>query len=464
MARLFISATHKSSGKTTVTLGLCAALAARGLAVQPFKKGPDYIDPMWLGAAAGRTCRNLDFNTMAPDEIIEHCRRHSHGADLSIVEGNKGLHDGVDPAGHDSGAALAKLLKAPVVLVLDGSGITRGVAPLLLGYRAFDPEVRIAGVILNKVAGARHEAKLRAAIETYTDVPVLGAVHRSSALEISERHLGLVPVNEKAEAEAIVGRIRDAVAAQVDLDALLAVARMAPALAGPAPAAPSPSPPRWGRIGYASDAAFGFYYPEDLEALAAEGFELVPFDTLNDPALPPGLDGLFIGGGFPETQMQRLEENAAMRASVRTAIEAGLPTYAECGGLMYLSRGIRWGDRRCAMVGVLPLDTVMHARPQGRGHVRVRETADFPWPRLGAPETVAAHEFHYAGVADLAPGCRFAYAVERGFGIDGMRDGILVHNALAAFTHRRGVGANSWPRRFASFIRAHSGARNARAA
>ncbi|HEY0833116.1 MAG TPA: cobyrinate a,c-diamide synthase [Azospirillum sp.] len=462
MARVFVSAAHKSSGKTTITLGLCAALASRGLAVQPFKKGPDYIDPMWHSAAAGRTCRNLDFNTQTPEEIVGFFRRHALGADVSIIEGNKGLHDGVDPQGRDSGAALAKLLRAPVVLVIDGSGITRGVAPLLMGYRAFDPDVRIAGVILNKVAGGRHETKLREAVETFTDLPVLGAVHRSADLEITERHLGLVPANEEAQSSAVVRRIRDAIAAQVDLDRLLDVARAAPALAVPPMALPAQAP-RTGRLGVARDAAFGFYYPEDLEALAAEGFELVPFDTLRDGALPPGLDALFIGGGFPETHMAALEANAGMRASVRAAVEGGLPTYAECGGLMYLSRSIAWGERRHAMAGALPLDTVMHARPQGRGHVRMRETDAFPWP--GAGGTVSAHEFHYAGVANLDPGCRFAYAVERGHGIDGVHDGIVVHNTLASFTHLRGVGGNAWPNRFAAFIRScRARARGAHAA
>ncbi|MBF0093674.1 MAG: AAA family ATPase, partial [Alphaproteobacteria bacterium] len=227
MARLFISAAHKSSGKTTLTIGLCAALTARGLRVQPFKKGPDYIDPMWLGLASGGICRNLDFNTQSSAEIAAMFRRFSAGADISLVEGNKGLHDGIDVAGSDSSAALAKVVDAPVILVVDASGITRGVAPLLVGYRAFDPDVRIAGVILNKVAGVRHESKLRAAVDRYTDLPVVGAVRRSTDLEIVERHLGLVPSNEAAEARAVVGRIREAVAAQVDLDRLLDLARAA---------------------------------------------------------------------------------------------------------------------------------------------------------------------------------------------------------------------------------------------
>jgi dethiobiotin synthetase len=207
MPHLFISAAHKSSGKTTVSIGLCAALRARGRVVQPFKKGPDYIDPLWLSQAAGRPCFNLDFYTMARAEIEQTFRERMHGAQLGLVEGNKGLYDGLDLDGSNSNAALAALLGAPVVLVLDTRGMTRGVAPLLLGYQAFDPQIRIAGVILNHVGGARHEGKLRQVIEHYTDVRVVGAVARSRELEIVERHLGLMPSNESREAAQQIERL-----------------------------------------------------------------------------------------------------------------------------------------------------------------------------------------------------------------------------------------------------------------
>jgi cobyrinic acid a,c-diamide synthase len=225
MAHLLIAATHKSSGKTTFTTGLAAALARRGTIVQPFKKGPDYIDPMWLGRAAGRPCYNLDFHCMGEAEIIAaFCRRH-RGADISIIEANKGLYDGVDLKGRDSNAALAALLGAPVVLLVDTVGVTRGIAPLVRGYLDFDAGVRIAGVVLNKVGGPRHEGKLRAALEYYTDVPVLGAIGRDPALEIPERHLGLVPANEADTAEAMISRLATVVAEQVDLDRLVTLAR-----------------------------------------------------------------------------------------------------------------------------------------------------------------------------------------------------------------------------------------------
>ncbi len=450
--RLLISAAHKSSGKTTVTVGLAAALAARGLAVQPFKKGPDYIDPLWLSAATGRRCRNLDFHTQPPALIRQSVERFGRGADISLIEGNKGLFDGVDLEGANSSASLAAWLDAPVVLVVDTSGMTRGIAPLLLGYRAFDPSIRIAGIILNKVGGPRHERKLREVVAHYTGIPVLGAVHRAAAMEIMERHLGLVPANEAAAAEAAIAALRDCVAAQVDLDAVLALAATAPGLeicADPPPARPADL-----KIGVLQDSAFGFYYPDDFDALRAGGAELVFLNALTDQSLPDGLDGLFIGGGFPETAAEALEANEAFRADLRRKGEAGLPIYAECGGLMYLSRAIVWEGRRREMAGLLPGDAVMHARPQGRGYVRLRETAAFPWPRLeDGPAVVPAHEFHYSRLENLEGDPTFAYEVVRGAGIGQNRDGLVVRNILATYAHLRSVGASPWAPRFAAFCR-----------
>lgn len=460
MAHLLISAAHKSSGKTTIALGLCAALAARGLRVQPFKKGPDYIDPMWLGAAAGRACHNLDFYTMGRDEIRDTFARYASGADVSLIEGNKGLYDGLDLEGSNSNAALAKLLDAPVVLVIDAQGMTRGIAPLILGYQAFDPEIRIAGVILNKLGGSRHESKLRAVIEHYTNVPVLGAVHSSPELEIVERHLGLIPSNETSLASLRIERIAEAVARQVDLDRLLAVARTAPILECASPAEP-PLPAPDVRIGVARDAAFNFYYPGDLEALRAAGAKLVEINMLCDAHLPE-IDGLFVGGGFPETQMERLETNASMRADIRQAIENGLPVYAECGGLMYLARSLTWNGRTCEMVGSIPGDAVMHERPVGRGYIRLRETGKTPWPPADQtlrPSEIAGHEFHYSSLENLSPGLEFAYDVLRGTGVDGHHDGIVYKNMLAGYAHLRDVAGNRWAARFVGHVRACKQAR-----
>jgi cobyrinic acid a,c-diamide synthase len=453
MNRLLISAAHKSSGKTTLSVGLCAALRDRGHVVQPFKKGPDFIDPMWLSLAAGRNCHNLDFYLMGRDEILRSFAARSHGADISLIEGNKGLYDGLSLDGSNSNAALATLLETPVVLVIDARGMTRGIAPLILGYQAFDPQIRIAGVILNQLGGSRHEAKLRAVIEHYTDVPVLGAVHHDDRFAIVERHLGLMPSNEANAAREKIDTISALVAASVDLDRLIAVSSQTPAQTGAAvePAVPASIPHPDIRIGIPRDAAFAFYYPGDLEALRAAGADLITIDALKDTRLPE-VDALFIGGGFPEVFMEQLEANASLRHEIRQAIEGGLPAYAECGGLMYLARSITWRGKHCEMAGVIPGDVVMHDRPMGRGYVLLRETGMNPWPLSGSAE-VRAHEFHYSSLENLAPGTVYAYDVMRGNGVDGQHDGIVHKNLLACYAHLRDLEDNHWTTRFVQFVR-----------
>lgn len=454
--RLLLSATHKSSGKTTIAVGLAAAFAARGTSVQTFKKGPDYIDPMWHTRVTGRPCFNLDFNTQSNAEIIATFTQNVQGAELALVEGNNGLHDGVDLEGGDSSAAMAKVLEAPVVLVVDATGVMRGIAPLVLGYAAFDPDVTIAGLILNKVGNARQEAKLRQAIERYTDIPVIGAIGRDAGLTLNERHLGLATPAESGRAEQALAAIRRTVADALDLDRLLAVARAAPDLpAVSAPACRGGVPPDV-RIAVARDSAFSFYYADDFAALERAGARLCFFDTLADNRLPEA-DGLFIGGGFPETHADRLQANAQLREAIRTAIRDGLPTYAECGGLMYLSRAIIWRGQRNEMVGAIPADAVMYDKPQGHGLVILEETAQVPWPDVdgrarGAP--IPAHEFHHARLENLDPNLRFAYRMRRGVGIDG-RDGIVLGNMLAGFSHQRTTACNNWASRFVAFVRRH---------
>jgi cobyrinic acid a,c-diamide synthase len=456
MPRVFISAAHKSSGKTTLTLGLCAAMQARGMTVQPFKKGPDYIDPLWLGMAAQRPCYNLDFHMMTREEIERQFAGPAADARISLIEGNKGLYDGLDLDGSNSNAALAKLLGAPVVLVIDARGMTRGVAPLILGYQAFDPEIRIAGVILNNLGGSRHESKLRAVIEHYTDVEVIGAVQHDPAMQIAERHLGLVPANEQQAARSSIQQVGQRVAAQVDLDRLLAIADSAPDRDVASVPDRAISSVERVRIAIAHDQAFGFYYGEDLDTLRGSGVDLVEIDTLRVASLPD-VDGLVIGGGFPEVFMAALEGNASLRASIRGAIEAGLPTYAECGGLMYLSRTLSWKGQTCEMVGVVPGDTVMHERPVGRGYALLQPTGDDRWKETNS---IPAHEFHYSSLENLPADSTYAYEVKRGHGIDGRHDGYQHANLLAAYVHRRGSGQQGWITPFLKQVRA----RKARAA
>lgn len=473
MNQMLISAAHKSSGKTMVSIGLCAALTARGHVVQPFKKGPDYIDPMWLGQAAGHPCRNLDLYLMAQDNVV--ATFELHRKTVNIVEGNKGLYDGLALDGSNSNAALAKMLDLPVFLVIDARGMTRGIAPLILGYQAFDRDIQIAGVILNNLGGSRHESKLRAVIEHYTDVPVIGAIHHDARLSIVERHLGLMPSNESHVATAKIKQIGEAIAEQVDLDKVLANSQVSlgelppacrervetsissspvsstPILAFPLPGGRNAKV----RIAIARDRAFGFYYADDLDALEEAGAELVPFDALRDEHLPE-VDGLYIGGGFPETCAEALEANVTLRHDIRQAIANGMPAYAECGGLMYLSRSIDYQGRVYDMVGAIPGDVKMHDKPIGRGYVHLREELTHPWPRPDMPaQQIRAHEFHYSNLENLPSDSCFAYHVERGYGIDGNKDGLIVHNLLASYTHLRTIGRCYWATRFVAFIRQH---------
>ena len=452
MNRFLVSAAHKSSGKTVVSAGLTTVLAERGYKVSTFKKGPDYIDPMWLGLACGQPCWNLDFFTMRHEEISECFMQQSAGADVALIEGNKGLFDGLDVEGGDSNAALAKLLNIPVVLVIDVTGITRGVAPLLSGYIAFDPEVRIAGVVLNRVAGPRHERKLRAAIDRYTDLPVLGAIPRLEELQIEERHLGLVTSAEHSQADSWLGSVAKTVDAAVEIDALLDLSDgfTEEILVEPV----KKKQPMDLRIAIARDKAFGFYYPDDLAAFTRAGAELVPFDTLSDQQLPD-VDGLFIGGGFPEQFMDQLSANKRMLESVRKFIKKGGPAYAECGGLMYLCRSMRLSDTVVELVGVIPADVVMEDRPVGRGYMMCTSTAAHPWPNVAreAPQSYRLHEFHYSRLMNLCDSSETVFEVNRGYGIDGEKDGYVCHNLLATYAHQRQVCDNPWVDRFVEFVR-----------
>jgi len=449
MSCVLISAAHKSSGKTTISIGLCAALHRRGYQVQPFKKGPDYIDPLWLTRASGKPCYNLDFNTQTTTEIDTLWNHYQDDADIRFIEGNKGLFDGVDPLGSDCNASLAKQLQVPVILVIDAQGVTRGVAPLVLGYQQFDADINIIGVVLNKVAGERHERKLRAALEEYTDLPVFGAVHRHVDLSIDERHLGLVPSNEHEFAASKVDALREHIEQQIDVDQI--IKQLGIKYANNELDSQVESQDTELRIGIAQDSAFGFYYQDDLQAFRKAGVKLVSLDLMHDAKLPD-LDGLFIGGGFPEIHMRALSSNQGMRESIRHAVENNLPVYAECGGLMYLSRQISWQGDTFPMVGVLPADVVMHECPQGRGYVKLKETSQHPW--LHAPDRmIAAHEFHHSSLENMSDDVEFAYDVVRGQGIANGKDGMLYKNTLASYSHLRNTQSKPWISEFIEYIK-----------
>ncbi len=460
MQRLLISAAHKSSGKTTITIGLCAALRARAVKTQAYKKGPDYIDPMWLSRATERDCHNLDFQTMSDDEMLATLSHYSKDADISIIEGNKGLFDGVALDGSNSNAAIAELTKTPIILVIDTQGMTRGIAPLLLGYQAFNKKINIAGVILNKVGGPRHEQKLRDVINQYTNIPVVGAVPRLKELNITERHLGLIPSNEATNTDDVIAKIASIIEKHVDLDLLIKIATTAETLPTTKYQISTQQKPITLKVGIARDAAFGFYYPGDLNAFRTEGVELIEFDTLNDKNLP-NVDALFIGGGFPESWMNELEANSSLRQQIKEAIESGLPTYAECGGLMYLSRTINWEGKQAQMVGVITADIEMNEKPQGRGYVSLKRTKDFLWTANIADSkktVIPAHEFHYSAFKDLDSlnsdsNIKYAYEMKRGSGITGKHDGLIYKNLLANYAHLRDTSRYHWVSEFVKFIR-----------
>ncbi len=453
MSHLYISAAHKSSGKTTITIGLCAALKDKNLIVQPFKKGPDYIDPLWLSLASQQACHNLDFFTMSKAEINADFNHYSYQADISIIEGNKGLYDGLDLKGANSNAALAIYLQSPVVLVLDTRGMTRGIAPLILGYQQFEKQIHIAGVILNSVGGQRHESKLRNVIEYYTDVNVLGAVARHQDLNIQERHLGLMPSNEKEDAEQRIVAIKKAVQSGVDIDKVIQLASQNKINSKQKYHFENkPNKKSICRIGIAKDPAFGFYYEKDLQQFTALGATLIPFNTLTDTHLPK-VDALFIGGGFPEVWMAELSKNKSLMREIKQFIEADHPVYAECGGLMYLCQQIEWKESTYPMVGVLKAKVKMHKKPQGRGYVRLQETEYFLWRNKEKKlKQIAAHEFHYSTLVDLPKNSQFAYQVERGQGVDGQYDGLIYKNLLANYTHFKNTKENPWIKYFIDFV------------
>ncbi|MGQ9557663.1 MAG: cobyrinate a,c-diamide synthase [Desulfurispora sp.] len=487
--RLLIAAPHGRSGKTTATITLLAALRSAGLIVQAYKKGPDFIDPSWLTLLTGRPCRNLDPFLMDEQHIVASVKQHTAGADLAVIEGAMGLYDGVDLEGSGSTAVIAKTVQSPVLLVVDTTRMTRSVAALVMGYQHFDREVHIAGVILNKVARPRHEQMLVAAVEHYCGVPVVGIIPKDQGLSIPDRHLGLIPAGEVDE---LVGRILAAgeqARQYFHLEVILQIARQAPplpdeSLAGSAeaPAPPVDGPgleavahsPGWPgmgedggkwvytgtgaaeprrclaakaegsgpRIGIIRDRAFSFYYPENLEALQSAGAELVFIDALSAAALPP-VHGLYIGGGFPEVFARELSANQSLLQDIKSRVETGLPVYAECGGLMFLSRSIISGETAYPLTGIFPCDVVMCARPQGHGYEEVQVLGNNPYY---APGTVLrGHEFHHSRLVNVEEGqARFAFRVTRGRGIDGVHDGLVYKNVLACYLHLHALTVPGW--------------------
>ncbi|MBW2457565.1 MAG: cobyrinate a,c-diamide synthase [Deltaproteobacteria bacterium] len=448
MPRLVVAGLAGDTGKSLVALGLVRALKARGFRVAPFKKGPDFIDAAWLGAAAGTEGRNLDTFIMPSAAIHRSLGRAAASADVAIIEGNRGLYDGLDAEGTHSTATLAKLTGAPVVLVVDATKCTRTVAALVLGCRKLDPEVNLAGVVLNRVGTARQEKVIRQAVAAETDVPVLGAIRRLEDQHLPSRHLGLVTAFEHSDTKEVLEKLSKEIESQVDVAALMDVARTAPPLAEVAPSGPQDGAEpaesdRRGRvtIGVLKDRAFTFYYPENLEALEAAGAELLFLSPLSDSELPH-IDALYAGGGFPEVYVAKLSGNRNFRLALQKRIAEGLPVWAECGGLAYLAQAIEQNGRTHPMVGALPVVVSQSARPQGHGYVTARVDRENPFLPVGTP--LAGHEFHYTQITTSAADLATVMTIERGVGVGNERDGIQVGNVLATYTHLHALGTPGW--------------------
>jgi cobyrinic acid a,c-diamide synthase len=460
--RILISALRGGAGKTIVSIGLTAAWKASGKQITPFKKGPDYIDAGWLSLAAGRPCYNLDTFLVKAPRILQSFYSHSTKDGISVIEGNRGLYDGIDIQGHTSTAELAKLLKSPVVLCIDCTKSTRTMAAAVLGCMMFDPDVDIKGVILNRVAGPRHENVLRKNIEEYCHIPVLGAIPKLDGEKFPERHLGLVPTPEHGRATDAVDDAAGIASRYLDLDALAEISFNAQAF--PVSDALSGKSPYKGRIrnsipageeswrnagqrskpkiGIIRDSAFQFYYPENIESLQAAGAETLVISPFASDAIPP-VDALYIGGGFPETHAHELSNNVGFRKQLKELAQGGLPIYAECGGLMYLGEELVLEERSYPMAGVLPVVFGFFKKPQGHGYTIVAVDQKNPYFDIGTE--IRGHEFHYSKVLKWrGTDNDMAFAVKRGAGFLNKRDGVCYKYVLATYTHIHALGTTSW--------------------
>jgi cobyrinic acid a,c-diamide synthase len=462
--RIVIAASRGGSGKTLLSLGMIAAWRAEGKRVIPFKKGPDYIDAGWLALAAGQSCRNLDTFLIPPHKVLDSFLFHSKDQDIAVVEGNRGLYDGLDFKGTTSTAELAKLIQAPVILCINSTKTTRTMAAVVFGCIRFDPEVKIKGVILNHVAGPRHESTLRKSIEYYCGVPVIGAVPKLPRESFPERHMGLVPTQEHLWATESIEEARGIALKYLNLNELEDIAKRAASIkpslltrpcytlrtkerkklgSGHSPLTVLIKRPRQKvTIGIVQDSAFQFYYPENMEALQSAGADLVFFSPLRDERIPM-IHALYIGGGFPETHVESLSGNLEFKSRLKDLVEKGLPVYAECGGLMYLGEALVLEGKPHAMAGILPVVFGFSKKPQGHGYAVARVENVNPFYRVGA--LLKGHEFHYSKVISWKGEDQdLAFSLIRGVGVGEGRDGICYKNVLATYIHIHALGNPAW--------------------
>ncbi len=440
--RVVVAGLSGDSGKTVVSLGLLLMAREKGLAAAAFKKGPDYIDAAWLRWAAGSAARNLDSYLMGFEAVKESFARHALREGLNVIEGNRGLYDGFDAKGTHSTAELAKALGAPVLLVLNATKITRTAAALVLGCQRLDPAVRFAGVVLNQVAGKRHERVIRQAVEESCGLKVLGALPRGGGgVLLPGRHLGLVTPEEHPRLGELSSSLMALCRENLDWDAVMEASAGAPPIE-PRHAAPAALRANKIRIGVVRDSAFTFYYPENIEALEALGAEIVPVSPLRGGRFPDDIRALYAGGGFPETHAHELSVNREWLEGLRLACEKGLPVYAECGGLMLLSKAIHWQGSRYEMAGALPHEVAVHPSPQGHGYAEIEVDCDNAFFAVGT--RIRGHEFHYSALTPSPAVARTACRVARGAGVGGGRDAVVANNVWAAYTHIHASATPEW--------------------
>lgn len=463
---LVIAGLKGSSGKTFVSLGLVSAFVNKGLRVAVFKKGPDYIDAGWLAGAAGRPCYTLDPFLIGRNKLLSSFISHSKDTDLAIIEGNRGLFDGMDDEGEFSTAEVAKTLQSPVILVIDCLKATRTIAAILLGVLSFDKKLKIEGVILNRIAGSRHESVIRKSIEKYCNIQVLGAIPNLAEENFPERHMGLKPYQEHPQVEDAIERAADIASRHLDLDKLLEIAgKVRGRIQGLEKFKLQHSKFKINaavtlRIGVIKDSAFQFYYPENLEELKRHGAEIVEISALEAERVPE-IDGLYMGGGFPETHAAALADNKAFRASLGEAVREGLPVYAECGGLMYLGESLALDNKNYPMTGIFPIGFSIEKKPQAHGYTIVEIVRENPFYPVGT--VLRGHEFHYSrpvNASEVMEGCYYAFRMNRGLGIYKNMDGLCYKNVFATYTHLHAYGAKEWVEGMLRLATGHKSRRN----
>ncbi len=449
--RITIAGLRGGSGKTILSLALCWLFSRQGLKVKAFKKGPDYIDAKWLSLASGQHASNLDPFLFSVPRIQTLFTSFASTHDLAVVEGNRGLFDGMDTRGSCSTSELARILQSPVIMVLDCTKSTRTTAAIVQGCSRFEENLNLAGVILNQTAGARHRDITRRSIEKYTDVPVLGALPKLKDTPIPERHMGLISSQEYQGLDDIFRALGMVVAENIDVQRVLSIAGSAPACSQTQHIIPevSSGPSREDVvIGIVRDRALWFYYQENLDALSRQGAKLVELSLLT-PEEWPSIHGLYLGGGFPETSARELSANISARSKVKDLADQGLPVYAECGGFMYLAESLHYEGEDFNMAGVFNVQTRVYKKPQGHGYIRAGIIEPNPFYSTG--DSIVGHEFHYSRCLSLSPEARFCMRMERGTGMAGYKDGLLYRNVLAGYAHVHAFSVENWA---VNFVRA----------